>query len=82
MSLEYAVEFIDDDELVEVAPKSIRLRARCLTENERKRMRARASGRARRPLADAQASSLAGYPHFWPFRGGDANEGPKFLVHM
>ena len=38
MSLEYAVEFIDDDELVEVTPKSIRLRKRYLTENERKRM--------------------------------------------
>ena len=38
MSLEYAVEFIEDDELVEVTPKSIRLRKRYLTENERKRM--------------------------------------------
>jgi GTP-binding protein len=37
MSLEYAVEFIDDDELVEITPKSIRLRKRYLQENERKR---------------------------------------------
>ena len=37
MSLEYAVEFIEDDELVEITPKSIRLRKRHLTENERKR---------------------------------------------
>ncbi|XLZ72780.1 translational GTPase TypA [Massilia sp. SR12] len=37
MSLEYAVEFIDDDELVEVTPKSIRLRKRFLKEHERKR---------------------------------------------
>ncbi|MGL9769636.1 MAG: translational GTPase TypA [Sodalis sp. (in: enterobacteria)] len=37
MSLEQALEFIDDDELVEVTPKSIRLRKRYLTENERKR---------------------------------------------
>ena len=37
MSLEYAVEFIEDDELVEVTPKSIRLRKRYLTEIERKR---------------------------------------------
>ncbi|MEN5157036.1 translational GTPase TypA [Achromobacter spanius] len=37
MSLEYAVEFIDDDELVEITPKSIRLRKRYLLENERKR---------------------------------------------
>ena len=37
MSLEYAVEFIDDDELVEITPKSIRLRKRFLKEHERKR---------------------------------------------
>lgn len=38
LTLEYAVEFIDDDELVEVTPKSIRLRKRYLTENERRRV--------------------------------------------
>ena len=37
LSLEYAVEFIEDDELVEVTPKSIRLRKRYLKEHERKR---------------------------------------------
>ena len=37
MSLEYAVEFIADDELVEVTPKSIRLRKRYLKEHERKK---------------------------------------------
>ena len=37
MSLEYAVEFIEDDELVEVTPKSIRLRKRYLKVHERKR---------------------------------------------
>jgi GTP-binding protein len=37
MSLEYAVEFIDDDELVEITPKSIRLRKRHLQEHERKK---------------------------------------------
>jgi len=37
MSLEYAVEFIEDDELVEVTPKSIRLRKRYLKEHERKK---------------------------------------------
>jgi GTP-binding protein len=37
LSLEQALEFIDDDELVEVTPKSIRLRKRHLTENDRKR---------------------------------------------
>src|ERR1700761_1083270 len=37
LTLEYGVEFIDDDELVEITPKSVRLRKRFLTENERKR---------------------------------------------
>ena len=37
MSLEQALEFIDDDELVEVTPKAIRMRKKYLTENERKR---------------------------------------------
>ncbi|MBD1576024.1 translational GTPase TypA [Vibrio sp. S11_S32] len=36
-TLEQALEFIDDDELVEVTPESIRIRKRHLTENERKR---------------------------------------------
>ncbi|MCY4045732.1 MAG: translational GTPase TypA, partial [Cellvibrionales bacterium] len=37
-TLEQALEFIEDDELVEVTPESIRLRKKYLTENERKRM--------------------------------------------
>jgi GTP-binding protein len=37
LSLEQALEFIDDDELVEVTPKSIRLRKKLLLEHERKR---------------------------------------------
>jgi GTP-binding protein len=36
-TLEQALEFIEDDELVEVTPSSIRLRKKLLTENERKR---------------------------------------------
>ncbi|MBW4018003.1 translational GTPase TypA [Moraxella osloensis] len=36
-TLEQALEFIEDDELVEVTPKSIRLRKKYLTESERKR---------------------------------------------
>jgi len=36
-TLEQAIEFIDDDELVEVTPGSIRIRKKLLTENERKR---------------------------------------------
>ncbi|MHB1173917.1 MAG: translational GTPase TypA [Sulfuriferula sp.] len=39
MTLESAVEFIEDDELVEITPQSIRIRKRFLTENERKRNR-------------------------------------------
>jgi len=45
LTLEYAVEFISDDELVEVTPESIRIRKRYLTENERKR-----SHKAEEPL--------------------------------
>jgi GTP-binding protein len=36
-TLEQALEFIEDDELVEVTPLSIRIRKKLLTENERKR---------------------------------------------
>jgi GTP-binding protein len=36
-TLEQALEFIQDDELVEVTPKAIRIRKRYLTESERKR---------------------------------------------
>jgi len=44
MSLEAALEYIANDELVEITPKSVRLRKRHLSENERKR-------HARRPAA-------------------------------
>ncbi|HET7365565.1 MAG TPA: translational GTPase TypA [Burkholderiales bacterium] len=37
LTLEYAVEFIADDELAEITPRSIRLRKRFLKEHERKR---------------------------------------------
>ena len=37
MTLEQALEFIDDDELVEVTPTSVRIRKKLLTEVERKR---------------------------------------------
>ena len=36
-SLEQAMEFIDDDELIEITPNFIRLRKRYLLENDRKR---------------------------------------------
>ncbi|HKU81347.1 MAG TPA: translational GTPase TypA, partial [Candidatus Tumulicola sp.] len=41
LSLERAIEFIEDDELVEVTPKSIRLRKRILNEGERLKLRKR-----------------------------------------
>ena len=37
MTLEQAMEFIDDDELVEITPKNIRIRKKFLMENDRKR---------------------------------------------
>jgi GTP-binding protein len=43
MTLEQALEFIDEDELVEVTPKAIRIRKRLLKEHERKRGQVRAS---------------------------------------
>ena len=43
LSLEQAIAYIDDDELVEVTPKAIRLRKRFLDPHERKRQ-ARAAG--------------------------------------
>ena len=45
--LEFALEFIEDDELVEVTPEAVRLRKRHLTETERKRA-ARGHGNRRR----------------------------------
>ena len=37
LNLEQAIEFIADDELVEITPKSIRIRKRYLKEHDRKR---------------------------------------------
>jgi GTP-binding protein len=37
LTLELAVEFIDDDELIEITPKSIRVRKRHLKDHERRR---------------------------------------------
>jgi GTP-binding protein len=44
LSLEQALEFIDDDELVEVTPRCIRLRKRFLKESDRKRAQRAAAG--------------------------------------
>ena len=35
LTIEYALSFINDDELIEITPKSIRLRKKLLTETER-----------------------------------------------
>jgi GTP-binding protein len=49
LTLEKAVEFIADDELVEITPKSIRIRKRYLKEHDRRRM----SRQAAEPTAAA-----------------------------
>ncbi len=46
LSLERAIEFIEDDELVEVTPVSIRLRKRILNEGDRLKLRKRAAAAA------------------------------------
>lgn len=45
MSLEEYLEFIEQDELVEVTPQSIRIRKMILDENERKRARSQLKNR-------------------------------------
>jgi len=55
LTLEYAVEFIADDELVEITPKSIRVRKRHLKELDRKRA---ARSVEREPLAAAEQRAL------------------------
>jgi GTP-binding protein len=45
LSLERAIEFIEDDELVEVTPKNLRLRKRMLSETDRLRARKREMAR-------------------------------------
>ena len=43
MSLEECLEYVEDDELLEVTPKNLRLRKRLLDENERKRAKKKAA---------------------------------------
>ncbi len=47
MSLEEALEYVEDDELVEITPQSIRLRKRLLNEGERRRSNRRGAAMAR-----------------------------------
>ena len=44
LTLEEALEFIDDDELVEITPKSIRMRKKVLNTELRKKMESRKKG--------------------------------------
>ena len=46
MSLEQAIAYIEDDELVEITPKSIRLRKRFLNPEDRKRAKKQAAAAA------------------------------------
>jgi GTP-binding protein len=60
MTLEKALAYIEDDELVEVTPKSIRLRKKLLDPNERKRdERRKEAERVRSPPA-ASAAMIRG----------------------
>ncbi len=63
-SLEQAMEFIDDDELIEVTPTSIRLRKRNLNETDRKRSGAR----------DRRSRASDYLTDYWPNR--DARHAP------
>jgi len=67
LTLEYAVEFIADDELVEITPKSIRIRKRHLKEHERKR--------AGRPSTPGEAKPTQG-PKVAAARNGDKADTP------
>ena len=58
MSLERAIEFIEDDELVEITPKSIRIRKRMLNETDRLRNRKR--GQSARVATDPDGMTMAG----------------------
>ena len=51
MSLEECLEYIEEDELVEVTPKSIRMRKQLLDEKDRKRARLAAE------VADSRADA-------------------------
>jgi len=63
-SLEQALDFIDDDELVEITPKEIRLRKKFLTESDRKR----ATTRIRTRIRDLPPSPCWKRSRpYWPF---------------
>ncbi len=51
INLEVGLEYIDDGELVEITPKSIRLRKQLLNESDRKRLDRKARKNAKAGLA-------------------------------
>ena len=59
LSLEQAIEFINDDELVEVTPKSIRLRKRILASNMRPKKTRRLDPDVRRPALPTRDFEIA-----------------------
>ena len=60
LTLESAIEFIGADELVEVTPKSIRLRKRVLSQHDRRRIAGREYERGSRRSATRSSDSLRG----------------------
>jgi hypothetical protein len=71
MSLEEAIAYIDDDELVEVTPKIIRLRKRFLDPNERKRYSAATLPRLQHVLQVAAGVAVLDLRHSLGRAGGD-----------
>ena len=68
-SLEQAMEFIDDDELIEVTPSSIRLRKRNLRAHERKREGRETADRPGRRLRPAgRRRGRRDLTDYWPKR--------------
>src|SRR3546814_10936497 len=63
MALEQAISYIDDDEMVEVTPKSIRLRKRYLDPNERKK-----ANRAKAACFLSASRLRPGFPYYAIYR--------------
>ena len=82
MTLEQALEYIEEDELVEVTPTSIRLRKALLTENDRKRAgRAEGQGRSGRGVNRTHSpTQFQRHGHLrWPclfYNGAKKERGP------
>ena len=67
MTLEQAIAYIQDDELVEVTPKAIRLRKRYLDPHERKRASAERSAiPSRNGERTVESAALPPRKRYWP----------------